>query len=315
MRALAPLDKAGTLGLVLDEQHYHQCLNGARYDACNWLTPTSSKSDYCASCELSEQIPDLNDPDNLAAWKRMESAKRRLLFTLRELGLPVISKTASPERGLTFRFLQGSPEHPVTTGHHAGVVTIEVLEANPTFRERQKEQLDEKYRTPLGHLRHEIGHYYFDWLVGNKTTRARFRSLFGDETVSYGECLERHYRDGPPANWETTHISAYATMHPFEDWAETFAHYLHVVDVVETARSHGLSVRQPRGLVDRRPVAVRNVDAEDFDDLMKGFHVVSLALNELNRSMGLPDAYPFTVPEPARDKLRLMHDLVSEVAS
>lgn len=287
------------------------CANALERDACNWLVPQPSESPYCASCALSQVIPDLSIESNVIAWKRLESAKRRLLFTLEALGLPVVAKSEAPETGLAFRFLQATPDASVTTGHEDGIITLDTAEADPAYREQQREKLGEKYRTTLGHLRHEVGHYYFDRLIADQGQEPRFRELFGDERADYQAALERHYQEGPAARWEQTHISAYATMHPWEDWAETFAHYLHMVDTLETAQSYGLAVRSP----DReRPRSVRasRVDADDFSSLMDGFHVVTLALNGLNRSMGQPDAYPFAVPPPARDKLGFVHAVIHE---
>jgi len=286
------------------------CANALERDACNWLVPQPSASPYCASCALSQVIPDLSVESNVVAWKRLESAKRRLVFTLDALGLPVVGKSEAPETGLAFRFLQAAPDDPVTTGHEDGVITLDTAEADPAYREAQREKLGEKYRTTLGHLRHEVGHYYFDRLIADRGQEPRFRKLFGDERADYQEALARHYEKGAPTGWEQTHISAYATMHPWEDWAETFAHYLHLVDTLETAQSFGLAVRPP----DRQRVTVRAsaVDVDDFSSLMDGFHVVTLALNGLNRSVGQPDAYPFAVPPPARDKLGFVHDLIHE---
>ena len=286
------------------------CANAPERDACNWLVPQPSESPYCASCALSEVIPDLSVESNVVAWKRLESAKRRLLFTLEALGLPVVSKAEAPDTGLAFRFLRATPDAPVTIGHDEGTITLDTAEADPAYREAQREKLGEKYRTTLGHLRHEVGHYYFDRLIADRGREPGFRELFGDERADYQEALARHYEEGAPAGWEQTHISAYATMHPWEDWAETFAHYLHMVDTLETAQSYGLAVRPP----DRERATVRasSVDVDDFASLMDGFHVVTLALNGLNRSMGQPDAYPFAVPPRARDKLAFVHDLVHE---
>lgn len=286
------------------------CLNAVEHDACNWLVPQPSDSEYCASCALSQTIPDLSVDANVVAWKRLESAKRRLLFTLQALQLPVVPKSVAPDTGLAFRFLRGTLEEPVTTGHEDGLITLDVAEADPAYREQQRQKLGEKYRTTLGHLRHEIGHYYFDRLIADGGRTAPFRKLFGDESADYGEALERHYKQGPPSDWEQTHISAYATMHPWEDWAETFAHYLHMVDTLETAQSYGLAVRPP----DASSGAVRAsaVDVNEFASLMEGFHVVTLALNGLNRSMGHPDAYPFAVCPRASEKLEFVHRTIRD---
>jgi len=284
------------------------CRNGVERDACNWLVPSTTDPAYCESCALTEVLPDLSVPANVVVWRRLEAAKRRLLFTLGALGLPVVSKAAAPDTGLAFRFLRGTKSEPVITGHEDGMITLDAAEADPAHRERQRERLDEKYRTTLGHLRHEVGHYYFDRLIKDAGREPQFRTVFGDERADYQKELERHYDSGPPAHWEQTHISAYATMHPWEDWAETFAHYLHMVDTFETARSYGLAVRQPEpGGATLRATAL---DVSDFAAMMEGFHVVTLALNGLNRSMGLPDAYPFAISPAAWTKLEFVHDVI-----
>lgn len=310
LRALTDSQSGDGPRLTLDEGEQggdlRLCANAGR-DACNWLVSQGGQTEYCESCSLSEIIPDLSVPENERAWKRLEAAKRRLLFTLYALDLPVVSRAEAPETGLAFRFLQGTKDNAVVTGHDSGTITLNCAEAHPAYREKQRERLDEKYRTPLGHLRHEVGHYYFDRLIDDAGRHESFRKLFGDERLDYAKALERHYEQGPPSEWQETHISAYATMHPWEDWAETFAHYLHMVDTLETARSYGVSVRSPGG---KTKHSARAVDSKDFDALMEGFHVVTLALNGLNRSMGQPDAYPFAISPNARAKLGYVHDVV-----
>lgn len=287
------------------------CLNGRERDACNWLVDEEADTEYCQSCALSEIIPDLSDPKNLRAWKRLEAAKRRLLFTLFGLGLPVVSKARDSERGLLFRFMHSTPNERVMSGHAEGVVTLNAAEADHAYREDQREQLGEKYRTPLGHLRHEVGHYYFSLLVREPRRLESFRALFGDERESYDEALKRHYDQGPPDDWADRYISAYATMHPWEDWAESFAHYLHMVDMLQTAQSYGLAVREPTA-EGPATLAANEVSRRDFAGLIQAFTAVSLALNGLNRSMGLTDAYPFAISPKAREKLAFVHESIEE---
>ncbi len=284
------------------------CLNGVERDACNWLALLDS--DYCESCALSEWIPDLSDPANERAWRRIEAAKRRLLYTLHALKLPVESRTARPDGGIAFHFLKGTDAAPVMTGHDAGVITLNIDEADSAFRENMREKMGEGYRTVLGHLRHEIGHYYWDRLVAGSRWLAPFRQKFGDERASYEDAIARHYSKGPPADWADTHISAYASMHPWEDWAETWAHYLHMVDTLETARSHGLMVREPAGDRAGARVATDRLAFSDFESLSSGWNAVTLALNSLNRSMGVEDAYPFVLSPTVLEKLRFVHELV-----
>ena len=57
------------------------------------------------------------------AWAKAEAAKRRLLFQLAELALPVTGRDADPQAGLAFDLLS-SRSSPVTTGHASGVITV-----------------------------------------------------------------------------------------------------------------------------------------------------------------------------------------------
>jgi hypothetical protein len=295
-------------------QLFRKCRNWEQHEACNWLVPVDGDAGYCASCALTEIVPDLSNNHNKRAWLELEAAKRRLLFTLKTLKLPVLSKAESEDHGLAFRFLRNTPDEPVVTGHNAGIITVNVAEADAAYRENQRERLGEAYRTTLGHLRHEIGHYYFDLLITQTPRESAFRDLFGDERASYEAAITRHYDEGPPADWANAFISGYATMHPWEDWAESWAHYLHMVDVVQTAKSYGLVVREPSHDGRGPQLAMRDVDADDFAELGQGFYLVTLAMNGLNRSMGLKDAYPFTVAEHAQRKLAFIHDAIRAAA-
>jgi hypothetical protein len=292
---------------------YLKCKNFAQLDTCNWLVLASDNQAYCRSCQLTEVIPDLGDVKNASALLEIERAKRRLLYTLFALKLPVVSKKEDPEGGIRFDFLRGTEEKPVMTGHDEGLITLNVAEAEAAFRENMREKLGEGYRTVLGHLRHEIGHYYWNRLIRSTPSLAEFRTLFGDDEQSYQASLDRHYSEGPPANWEERFISAYATMHPWEDWAETWAHYLHMVDTLETAKNHGLSLRVPGGRKGRRSEATIATDAlafGDYESLSRGWHAVTIALNDLNRSMGIKDVYPFVLSPAVHDKLRFVHDVI-----
>jgi hypothetical protein len=295
-------------------EKYVKCKNFSEHDTCNWLVRADEAEPYCSSCRLTEVIPDLSEPKNRQAWAEVESAKRRLLYTLRALKLPVVSKLENATAGLSFRFLAGTEESPVTTGHADGLITLNIAEADAAFRENMREKLGEAYRTVLGHLRHEIGHYYWDRLIRDAARVDAYRPLFGDESASYEEAIQRHYGDGPPANWEESFVSAYATMHPWEDWAETWAHYLHMLDTLETAKSHGLVIRIPGKTDDEAWVDTDELKFRDFEQLMSGWQAVTVALNSLSRSMGMKDVYPFVLSEPVRDKLRFVHDVIQQSA-
>lgn len=293
-------------------RRYRSCKNAAE-GACNWLIADESEATYCRSCALTEIIPDLGDEGNRRAWTEIEAAKRRLLYTIFVLELPLCSKLEDAQSGLAFRFMNSTPESPVMTGHNEGIITLNVAEADSAFRENMREKMGEAYRTVLGHLRHEIGHYYWDRLVGDRRPQLeKFREEFGDERASYQEAIERHYDEGPPADWSDSYISAYATMHPWEDWAETWAHYMHLVDTLETAKSHGLAVVVP-GAGER--IATDALAFGEFESLLQGWHAVTLALNSLSRSMGVKDVYPFVLSPRVQKKLRFVHDVIQGARS
>jgi hypothetical protein len=292
---------------------YRLCLNGVEHAACNWMIPAEDAHERCPACVLNSVIPNLEQPEALIAWRKLESSKRRLYYTLDELGLPIESREVRPENGLTFAFMSDGSDgkDKVLTGHADGLITININEADDPFREQVRKNMGEAYRTLLGHFRHEVGHYYWDRLINNTEWLARYRALFGDERADYAASMQRHYEQGAPPDWRLSFVSAYATMHPWEDWAETWSHYLHMVDTLGTARSYGLSLRpKPTGGVAELQVATRKLDFDDFDDLIAGWVPLTVALNSLNRSMGLFDPYPFVLSDMAISKLRFVHDVV-----
>jgi hypothetical protein len=268
-----------------------RCAN-ARIAACNWVAPAPGL--LCASCARTRTRPADGDLEGLAKLATAEGAKRRLLFELDELGL-------RPGEDLRFDLLSSAHE-PVTTGHADGLVTLDLAESGDAHREAMREQMGEPYRTVLGHLRHEVGHHYWSVLAPDEPARERARALFGDEREDYQAALERHYEHGPPADWAERHVSAYATMHPAEDWAETFAHYLHIRDTLQTARAY--RVRTEVALPGPRAPEPGSMEA-----LIADWLPLSLALNQLNRSMGSDDLYPFVLAPAVMDKLALVHDL------
>jgi hypothetical protein len=269
--------------------------------ACNWL---AIPGELCASCARTRVRPADDDRVGMAAFPAAEAAKRRLLFTLGELGLAW--------GGLTFDLLS-SAHAPVMTGHAGGVVTLDLAEADPASREQRRTELDEPYRTVLGHLRHEVGHYYQDQLVpGGSVARDACRALFGDDRADYQAALHRHYADGPPADWPERFVSAYATMHPWEDWAETFAHYLHIRDALQTAAAHGLRVDGPEiDVADEAPLHAEPVEEGDVRELLDAWLPLTYALNAMSRSLGSRDVYPFVLSPAVVEKLGFVHRLVT----
>jgi hypothetical protein len=275
--------------------------------SCNWMLSQDDPEALCGSCRLTRTRPADGDVPALAAFARAESAKRRLLFQLLDLGLPVA------EGGLRFDLLS-SVHEPVSTGHEDGLITIDLAESDDVRREQRRAELGEPYRTMLGHFRHEVAHYYWPLIVaaGGDEVLAACRALFGDERADYAAAQERHYNDGPPANWEQAHVSAYATMHPWEDWAETFAHYLHIRDTLQTAAAFGLLVAGPAPVADPTLTSVPEPDAgeEPIESVVGSWLPLTYALNAVNRSMGVGDLYPFTLAPAVIEKLGYVHERV-----
>ncbi len=322
LMVVASLDPAPEAGLFTtpipraEGTLYRLCANYKEHNTCNFAVAADDPHPLCLSCRLTRIIPDLSKPGHQQAWYKLEVAKRRLVYSLVGLALPVENKDAEPDRGLTFEFL-ADPEDPtapkVMTGHSDGVIVLSLAEADDAEREKRRVSLGEPYRTLLGHLRHEVGHYYWDRLVRDDEPRlTAFRAMFGDERQDYGESLARHYKNGPPAEWPSQFVSPYAASHPWEDWAETWAHYLHMADALETAAACGLALR-PRRKDDPALKAAPDPvhDATPFDKLMASWYPLTYVLNNLNRGLGLPDGYPFVLPTPAVEKLRFVHETIA----
>jgi hypothetical protein len=293
---------------------YRPCENGQEHDVCNWLVPENDREPLCASCRLNQTIPDLSVAGNLSRWFKMEQAKRRLIYTLLQLGF--LQNQASTDRlTLQFSFLgETAGGSPILTGHSNGLITLNIAEADDVERENRRVSFHEPYRTLVGHFRHESGHYYWDELIANTPRLKRFRELFGDETADYAAALSSYYASGPSTDWPTRTVSAYASAHPWEDWAETWAHYLHIVDTVETAAGFGMILlpKHPAaGTMTAQPEEAVTVESS-FDRILKNWIPLTYALNSLNRGMGLPDLYPFVLSTPAMQKLRFVHETVHE---
>ncbi|QIF03073.1 putative zinc-binding metallopeptidase [Roseimicrobium sp. ORNL1] len=289
---------------------FRRCANLNAPAGCNWLVPAKHPSELCLSCRLNRTIPNLSDADNCRYWRSIENAKRRLVAQLLAVGLPVTSKVEEdPERGVMFDFLRSPPEGPrVMTSHGNGLITLNVEEADDAVREKTRYEMHEPYRTLLGHFRHEIGHYYWDRLIAGTPWHEKFRALFGDEREDYAAALRRNYESGPPPDWPDHYISSYATVHPWEDWAECFAHYLHLVDSLDTALGFGMTGDDVEAEVE--PFKLEDLyDPEDSDakrvlSLVNSWMELVMALNELARSMGQQDFYPFVM---SRTVLRKLH--------
>jgi hypothetical protein len=296
--------------LAEPEGRYRYCVN-AHHDVCNWLVPADGAEAFCAACRHNRTIPDLSLPQNLLNWRKIESAKHRLIYSLSRLKLPLITKAEDPD-GLAFDFKSAANE-PVLTGHANGIITLNLAEADDAERERARHKLGEPYRTLLGHFRHEIAHFYWDRLVRDRQVIAEFRQLFGDERPDYGEALKNYYENGPPPDWSEHFVTTYASSHPWEDFAETWAHYFHIVDTLETAKAFGLRVR-PR--VTMGAELATSVDFDPYDATMErivdAWLPLTFAVNSINRSMGIPDLYPFVLAPSVIVKLAFVHTLIHE---
>jgi len=319
------------------EVFYKKCDNNAQYHVCNGMVnldtfiPVADKDEVlCFSCRFNETVPDLSIVEHIPLWKKMETAKRRALYTLKSLSLPLNTTIQEPESGLSFDFIADrnvsdhfvSPiigQDVVFTGHDCGHITINLAEADDVARSQAKIAMGERYRTLLGHFRHELGHYYFDQLIANSPKKHTLcKQYFGDDELDYQQALDTHYKQGAPANWHETFISEYATMHPYEDWAETWAHYMHIIDTLETAKNFSItgSTTDNEFELDeadelRLPQSAYYFNSQtSIDAILDTWMEFSIILNSLNRSMGLADAYPFVLTQAVRTKLSFIHHAI-----
>jgi hypothetical protein len=294
-------------GGAVDSSEFRLCAN-LHLAECNWLVEKGPVRLLCGSCALTRTRPNENDTKAMAAFAAAEKAKRRLIVELHELKLPIVGRDEDPEYGLAFDLLSSEFEK-VVTGHHNGVITLDLAEGDDVHREQLRVAMDEPYRTLLGHFRHEIGHYYYYRLVTtSQAYTQRFRELFGNPDADYQEALDRHYNEGPPPGWDENCVSSYATMHPAEDWAETFAHYLHIRDALDTAAAFGFA---PAAATFER----RALGPSGFDTIFEMWLPLTWALNMVNRSMGKEDLYPFVLPPAVLEKMRFIHTIIDEITS
>jgi hypothetical protein len=275
-----------------DGASWKACRNRDDHVVCNWLLPADDPGVFCLACRLNSVIPNLSSEHNLKLWRRVEHAKRRLVYSLLRFQLPLDGSLSRPP--LRFEFLEDQRSNPqvaeslVMTGHRAGIITINLLEADDVARHAVREQMSERYRTLLGHFRHESGHYYQELLVPEGPHKLEYRSLFGDERSDYSAALDHYHAAGPAPGWDAQHVSPYASSHPMEDWAECWSHYLHITDGLETARAAGF---------------VSDPPADDWESEVSLWMSVSVRLNELARGLGVDDPYPFVLNSAVRAKL------------
>ncbi|WP_159911233.1 putative zinc-binding metallopeptidase [Pantoea sp. 18069] len=316
MVAMQPLDngwwqRASPRGAAKPEL-YRFCRNRTLYDTCNFTVAGGDAHAQCVSCRQTRWLPDLSDLSNLRRWKQIEAAKRHLYYCLARLGL----QPGPGERAPQYDLLEEVPgQPPVMTGHANGTITLNVAEADDEERARRRMSLNEPYRTLIGHLRHECGHFFWDLLVRDSEHLEQFRALFGDERQDYGQALQNYYaRQDKLTGWQEHFISGYAQSHPWEDWAETWAHYLHMVDLLETGASYQthVTVPAPSEHHDQQVQDPFGTMRPDFHAMLKQWVPLTLLLNSLNRSLGHQDAYPFALSAGARRKLMWVHELLQQ---
>jgi len=296
---------AGAMAPLYGDHAAAACANRAQF-VCNWTT--SDGQTLCRSCRLDSVIPNLSFAGNLERWRSLEQAKRRVVYDMARLGLPLEPRSSGERSGVTFQFLSADlAAAPVMTGHDSGLITLDISEADDGMREQRRTQMGEPYRTLVGHFRHELAHYFFERLVLNSSDLQACRFVFGDERADYEAALQRHYQNGAPPDWQQHYISAYASAHPYEDWAETFAHFVHIVATMDTALDLGFGGGMATRIADP-------YDTEDFDALIKAFLPITEKVNEINRSMGQPDMYPFVLSQEVMGKLHFIHMIVAKNA-
>ena len=299
-------------GRTPSNHQFRLCQNNTEHQACNFAIPQSDPNPLCVCCRLTQILPDLTVDGNRERWYRIEGAKRRLFYTLARLGLVSNNPPGGRRDGPVFQFLADLPGQHVMTGHFNGVITLNIAEADDDERVKRRLQMREPYRTLLGHFRHESGHYYWDSLIRDAGQQQDFRAVFGDEQQDYAGSLQTYYASGAPPDWEDNFVSTYASAHPWEDWAETWAHYLHMVDLLETASAYNTRLAMPGDDNDSDDAVLNPFEGgqTDFEQLVEQWVPLTLLVNSLNRSLGQNDAYPFALSQTSLNKLRFVHNLI-----
>ncbi len=290
------------------------CAN-AEWDACNWVVAADGEDDFCKACQHNCTVPDPTNPEHLLLWQLLEYAKHALFYAILRFGLPLQRRADADSNGLAFDFLADPPaaEGPrVITGYDNGLITIALIEADDAQREARRTAMKETYRTLLGHVRHEVGHHYWVSLVRDAGHLDSFRTTFGDEQPDYNTALQNYYANAPPADWQQCFISAYATSHPWEDFAETWAHYLHMVDTLEVAHAFGLRTRPILAEDDllNTEVLFDPYSVTDTEQLVRVWLPLSYVANSLNRAIGQPDLYPFILSPMVVGKLAFIGRII-----
>jgi hypothetical protein len=316
MRSLEPRD-GDFWQLTANPQRALRFCGNAGLDICNWLVGPDDDHEFCIACRHNRLVPNIDTQEGIDRWRRISQAQRHLFYSLLRWHLPPPDRFQDPQGGLVFDFLEDEVQFdgnviPAITGHDEGVIAIRAAEADDLTRELARASMNEPYRTLLGHFRHEVGHFVWNKLVRDRNEFDGFRAVFGDERQDYGIALQNHYQNGAPLGWQQNFISAYATAHPWEDFAECFAHYLHIVDTLETARGFGIAI-DPRGHGEMASeVDFDPYRAADAEQLVSAWVPLSVAINAIQRSMGQPDSYPFVLSNAVVTKLEYLHRLIQD---
>jgi len=288
--------------LFFESTHCNYCGQAVGYN------PDTKSMTTLSGANRTGSFVTLSIPRNITRWGRFEQAKKRLLYGLSMLNLPITNGWQDKNNGVLFDFIEDQrsnfnvSEVQINTGHLDGVITVNALEADDIAREVAKDKMNESYRTLLGHLRHEIGHYYYKYCLANVPGfKSDFTDLFGDPTLNYQEALDNYYIEGSDKSWSDNYVSRYASSHPLEDWAECWSHYLILTDTLESANAYGVLADSPH--------------ESGFSSLANQWRTFSVVLNELNRSVGLADAYPFVMNQKVEAKLTLVARTVSYLAT
>jgi hypothetical protein len=296
------------------------CANNGPLEICNWLVEVDDVSPLCRACRHNRMIPDLSVNDVPQRWARIEAAKRRMMHTLLRLGLPLETRAERPD-GLAFDFLydasaEVSGQPLVLTGHNGGLITLNVIEADDVQRERIRREMGEPYRTLLGHFRHEVGHHFWERLIRGTPEHAGFRLIFGDESLNYQAALQNHYQSlGCQGDPSDDYVSSYACSHPWEDFAETFAHLLHMIDTLATIGGFGATLASFPGPESHPgPAVAFDPYRAPTETLTAQWIPFSFALNAINRSMGQPDLYPFHLSPAIVAKLDYVNGVIARAA-
>jgi hypothetical protein len=305
-RAMASFSPASTSELFsCDNCHaeVQPCAN-RNLGICNcFANQTDSTGNVlCTYCEFTRVVPPHDSPDKFSRWRELESAKRRLLIQLSGLEFPPFASKFVPTCPLVFEFKEdtvlpdGSIEA-VFTGHENGVITINAHEADSVRREQSRVAFNEPQRTLIGHMRHEYGHFLDLCCIQGDLLRAKYVELFGDPaTVDYAEAKTRYYAQGPTGNWPESYVSAYASMHPWEDFAETVNVYLDLMALAETARDQ---------LGSNIDTSANGCVATFISELLD----LAITVSEFNFDMGLNALLPERFNDEVVCKLSYVHSL------